>query len=416
MSFVKNTACLLCDSARLAPVMSLESTPLANALDAPPTPTYPLDLDLCLDCQHLQLGISVDPKLLFDDYAYVSPPGMRPHWKEHADQMIRRFSLKPRDLVVEIGSNNGDMLYEYLARGMSVLGFEPAVAIAAIAQTRGVTTDASFFNQDMARSWAAGSHNRAKIVLANNVFAHVRDLHNVMQGVGYVMAPNGVFIAEVQYRADMIEGGYFDTIYHEHQHYHAVAPLAAFFERSGFHLFDVQRITTHGGSIRLFAQRKGGSHREEESVARFRKEEEAEPWDKRIYAFHDRIETARKAFRQILDSFVWGVLNANDKYPRIVGLGCPAKLTTLAYEFGIRPHEIDYVCDDAPTKIGKHTPGTHWPISPFGRILEEPPALAILFAWNYADYLIKRVREICLITGRPAPNFLIPFPTPRVLP
>lgn len=419
MNYTVNNRCLLCNSPSITRVLSLTPTPLANALQTSEqlnSSVYPLDLDLCRGCNHLQLGISVDPKLLFIDYTYTSPPAMRAHWEQHALQMISRFSIPPSALVVEVGSNNGDLLRFYKNAGMRVLGIEPASEISKTATENGIPTVQDFFSYRWAREWRRNvSPEGAKLVLANNVFAHIQDLADVMRGVEAVLQKDGIFIAEVAYRGDMLDQGTFDLIYHEHLHYHAVAPLYAFFDKLGFHLFDVQKIDIHGGSIRVFVQRNGGIQSESHIVSSFIESEITPSWDDRIARFASRIDAGRKDFRTCLDSFIWGILNGGGVTPQIAILGCPAKLTPLTYHFGIHQYDIAYVCDDASTKTGKFTPGMHWPIVPFERLLRDPPSLAIVSAWNYADELMARVKTLFRSAGRSTPYFLIPFPTPQIV-
>lgn len=418
-------ACLLCGSYEIQRVLSLTPTPPANALEvlgaeSAETPVYPLDLDLCQRCQHLQLSVSVDPKILFENYTYVSPPGMNEHWRRHAAEMIPRFALRADDLVVEIGSNNGDLLKWYKDAGMKVLGFEPATKIADGARARGIETARTFFNARDARGLTdalAGRGLAAKLVLANNVMAHIRDLADVVDGVKTILKDDGVFIFEVQYRGDMLAEGYFDCAYHEHVHYHALGPLVRFFAVHGMVLFDVQRIPTHGGSIRCFVQRLvgvGPITQMTPAVTDMLDEEAAVPWSVRLHNFAERVERARYDFRSIFDSFTWALRNAGGT-PKVAVLGAPAKLTTMAYHFGLKADEIAYVCDDAATKIGRATPGTRWVIRPFDHLLDEPPDLAIVAAWNYCDTIIPRVRAMFTDAKRPAPRFLIPFPEPKIV-
>lgn len=422
---VFNDTCLLCESTGVHPALSLTPTPPANALEGgsepgklvipslgKPTPVFRLDVYLCQDCGHLQLGCTVDPEVLFRNYTYVSPPGMLGHWKLHAAQMLSRFQLRHGDLVVEIGSNNGDLLSFYRDAGMRVLGFEPATKIAAAATNRGVPTVTHFFGTDALKAMNPEVRHTAKLVLANNVFAHIRDLRDVVEGVKTILADDGIFIFEVQYRADMLKQNYFDMVYHEHLHYHAVGPLQKFLASCGLHLFDVQSIDTHGGSIRCFAERKTQSTVTQPALLDTVASESALLDMPAYRSFAERIETARYDFRQLLDAFLWGMRNGGGA-PKVAVLGAPAKLTTLAYHFGL--DEVEYVCDDAVEKQGKLTPGKRWPIVPFDRLLEEPVDLAIVGAWNYADGIMQRVKTMFAEKGRPAPRFLIPFPTPRIV-
>lgn len=438
MSFTVNSACALCGT-HTEEVLTLTATPPANALEPPgagtvaipvgsgkvqlSTPVYPLDLRLCSTCGHLQLGVTVDPETLFRGYLYVSPPGMLNHWRLHAAQMIPRFGLKPKDLVCEIGSNNGDLLSFYRDAGMQVLGFEPAKAIVEIAEAHGVPTVETFFTSKIAEKWKFTGG--AKLVLANNVFAHIRDLRDVVDGVKTILAPDGVFIFEVHWRGTLVNDGDWPSIYHEHLHYHTVYSLQKFLASCGMSLFDVQAIDTHNGSIRCFAHQTAhdpnlwyldNGTRTPSAVDTFKaREHELGLFTLPTYTkLAERIERARYEFRQLFDALVWGPINAGGVAPKVAVLGCPAKLTTLAYHLGLSAHEITYVVDDEPLKQGKLTPGKRWPIFPFEHLAKDPPGIALVGAYNYAPQLIARVKKLFEEHGLETPLFINPFPTPRV--
>ena len=421
MSYVTNDKCLLCSGA-VREVLKLTPTPPANCLetiDGEPSATYPLDLMLCESCGHLQLGVSVDPEILFRDYAYVSPKGMQEHWRRHAAQMIPRFSLKHGDLVVDIGSNSGDLLSYYRDAGMHVLGVEPAEQIATGARNRGVDTVTAFFSTNFANTYV--NVRGAKLVCMNNAFAHIRDLRDIVGGVKTILSDDGVFIFEVAWRGATVENCDFANVYHEHIHYHAVKPLRDFLESCDMRLFDVQAIDTHNGSIRCFAKWRsipGGPKVEFEHVEDFINREmfNLGLFGEITYTgLHVRIERARYEFRQLFDALVWGPINAGGVAPKVAVLGCPAKLTTMAYHLGLGPHEVAYVCDDEPRKIGKLTPGLRWPVRSFEALIEDPPGVCIVGAPNYADQLVQRAKALCRSQGITVPTFINPFPTPRVV-
>ena len=416
----QNTCCLLCGGG-VSQVLSLTPTPIANNLEAPGSPpsgaTYPLDLFLCDECGHLQLGVTVDPELLFRNYTYVSPPGMREHWAQHAGHCVPRFGLREGDLVAEAGSNNGDLLREYRDRGMRVLGFEPAAEIAAIARGRSIPTEEEFFTAENAARVADlhALRGTAKLVLANNVFAHLAYLRDFMKAVDVFLAPDGVFVYEVHDRNTLVGQGDWASCYHEHVHYWAVAPAVRFFASLGMHVFDVQPIPTHNGSVRVFVQREGGERKRTEAVGQFvAREYEDGLFERSTYAaLGERVERTRSDFWLLLSALIWAPINAGGSRPRVVVLGCPAKLTTLAYHFGLSSDDVAYVVDDAPTKIGKLTPGLRWPILPFEALLLDPPDICILGAYNYAETLVDRVRSMW--RGRALPVFLNPYPAPHVV-
>jgi len=228
-------SCRLCSSRALERVLSLTPTPPANAFVTAverdrPQPVFPLDLHFCRDCGHVQLLTVVDPRVLFENYVYVSgtSPVFVRHFEAYADDVMRYFSLEHGALAVDIGSNDGTLLGFFQKAGLRILGIDPAKAIAEAATARGIPTIAGFFTPASAARIRA-EHGPAAVITANNVFAHIDDLSGVTEGVRSLLSPDGVFVFEVSYLVDVIEKTLFDTIYHEHLCYHSVRPLIPFF-------------------------------------------------------------------------------------------------------------------------------------------------------------------------------------------
>jgi SAM-dependent methyltransferase len=260
----RRTRCRLCDGSRLDCVLPLCASPIADAYVpaarlSEPQPAYPLDLYLCRDCGHVQNIDVVDPALLFRDYDYVtsSSPGLVQHYRQFAVQVGEQTGLRLGDLVVEIGSNDGSLLEFFRSAGARVLGVDPAVRIATGAAARGIPTIPEFFGSEVAAG-IRRSEGPARVVVANNVFAHADDLADIVAGVRDLLADDGVFVFEVSYLPDIVDRFMFDTVYHEHVSYHSIAPLRRFLERLGMQLYDVERIGSKGGSIRAYAQRLAG--------------------------------------------------------------------------------------------------------------------------------------------------------------
>lgn len=464
---VRHTRCRLCaGDLGDAPVLRLKPTPIANGYETTPAlgaraaferaagafplpmdftpPVYPLDLYLCSHCNHLQLGHVIDAQTLFGNYAYVSPPGMRPHWKTHAEECIARFGLKAGDLVVEIGSNGGDLLREYQRRGMRVLGFEPAKEIAQAAERSGIPTACKFFDAE-AGEWGIGyvrgrytgpSNDprdwpllRAKLVLAANVFAHIDDLDSVVQGIKSLLAEDGIFVFEVQYLLDLVEQGLWDMVYHEHLSYWHVDPMRAFFRRHGLELFDVQRIATHGGSIRCFVKRRNAIVRADgidvifdaPAAGRIATCVAVEHHDGGLYltstyaTLQLKIDETARDVRTFFDNARTRALNLGDPEPTIAGYGAPAKATTLLWQIGLDAVPLSYVVDDEPRKQGKFLPGTAIPIVSSGQLLESRPDYLFILAWNFSQPIVDKVKAMYLEAGRKPPRFVVPLPEFRVV-
>lgn len=394
--------------------MSLTPTPLANdfrtADEGPSDAVFPLDLVLCDDCGHLQLAHVVDPETLYANYLYVSgtSAGFVAHFDRFAESVMASWRdgiaadrARSAPTVVEIGSNDGTLLKAFKARGATVQGVDPARSIAEAATRDGVPTIPAFFNQEIAARLVSETGG-ADIVAANNVCAHVDDLKGLFSAVRAVLRPDGLFVFEVSYRLDVIERMLFDTIYHEHLDYHAVAPLARGLEAAGLRLIAVERVPTHGGSARIFAAPLDGGRPVTASVAAAIDEETAaglftaETY--RVYG--DGIAARGAELRALLAA-------DRDKGRDIAAYGAPAKATTLMFHLGLTGALAPrYIVDDSPLKQGRLMPGTAIPIVTSARLSREPPDTVLILAWNFADPILKTVDW--LLDGRR--RAIVPLP------
>lgn len=401
------TNCRVCRSTRLTRILSLGSTPPANAFLKPeelslPEETFPLELDFCEECSFVQLRHVVSPELLFRNYVYVSStsPTFVAHFKELAGMLHRRFELPREAQVVDIGSNDGVFLKPFKELGMRVLGVDPAVKIAEQATRDGIETLPHFFTPDLALE-IVRTRGNAQLVTATSVFPHVDDLDNLVAGVKTLLTPDGVFVIEAYYLLDLIKKNLFDTIYHEHLSYFTVKTISALFERLEMEVFDVEHTDTHGGSLRVFVQKQGGGHTREASLEQFMKLEDAAG----LYhvdtfrLFNTRIEANKRALVDMLRS-----LKQSGK--RIVGYGAPAKGNTLLNYFGIGLDVLDYIVDDSPWKQGLLTPGTHIPVVSSAKLSEDKPDYVLILAWNFAEQIMARYADR---------SFIIPVPQPVVI-
>ncbi len=399
--------CRLCASPELSLALSLTPTPPANAfVPASETgkrqETYPLDVFLCRSCGHLQLLDVVDPALLFENYVYVSGTSQAfvKHFEAYAGDLLRRFSPRKGSLVLDVGSNDGTLLRFFKEGGMRVLGVDPAREIAAAATRSGIETLPAFFAQDLARRLRQ-SRGSAALITANNVFAHADDLRGFVAGVRELLAPDGVFVFEVSYLADVVAKTLFDTIYHEHLAYHSVRPLRRFLAEQGLELVEALRVAPHGGSLRGIAQRLGDAHPVGASVAEAVALEEGMGLDRMetFRGFAAKIEALKARLQTRLRE-----LKARGK--RIAGFGAPAKATTLMHHFGLGRETIEFVADDSPLKQGLFTPGTHVPVLPPSAIYERRPEVLLILAWNFAEPIMARHKAFRESGG----SFLVPLP------
>jgi SAM-dependent methyltransferase len=389
-------------------VLSLGQTPLANALltkDAldRPEPTFPLDVVMCRVCTLVQITLSVPPERLYAGYAYFS--SFSDAWVSHARQIAERLTvdrqLNDRSLVLEVASNDGYLLQHYQHAGIPVLGIEPADNIARIAEARGIPSIVRFFGLDMAVELRSAG-KMADVIHANNVLAHVPDLRGVISGFKTLLAPGGVVVVEVPYVRDMIERGEFDTIYHEHLCYFSVTALVRLFAAQGLTITQVERLPTHGGSLRIFAERPEDHPASSGTVAQLL-HEEAE-WGISDPGRYDRFASLAE---QIRNDLVNSIADLRSKGRSIAAYGAAAKGATLLNFAGLTTRDIDFVVDRNTHKQGRYMPGAHLPILPVEALLERQPDETILLAWNFADEILAQQAEYLRRGG----HFLIPVPT-----
>jgi SAM-dependent methyltransferase len=388
-------------------VFALEPTPPANAFIPADQKDieqerFPLDVFFCEDCAHVQLLDVVDPRVLFENYVYVSgtSPVFVKHFEDYANDIMVRFSPAQDGLVVDIGSNDGTLLSFFQKAGHSVLGIDPAKDIAARATKAGIETITGFFTQDLAHT-IKSDRGSAAVITANNVFAHIDDLTGVTLGVRDLLSPEGVFVFEVSYLVDVYEGTLFDMMYHEHLAYHSVKPLCQFFEANGMELIEALRVSSHGGSLRGVAQLKGGTHPVGASAGTAVAMEEKLGLDKAetLRGLARKIDGIKNELGDILRK-----LKAEGK--SIAGFGAPAKATTLMYHFGIGPELIDFIVDDSPLKQGLFTPGMHIPVVGSDAIVDKKPDALVILAWNFAKPIMEKHKAFRRAGGQ----FIVPLP------
>ena len=403
--------CRSCGGGDLETVLSLGETPLANSLVAPdrldePEPTFPLDLAFCPACSLVQITETVPPEVLFRDYVYFSSfsDTMLRHATELASELIAERALGPESLVVEAASNDGYLLGIYRSRGVRVLGIEPALNIAAVAQERGVTTIAEFFDSELAARLAAEG-TRADVFHAHNVLAHVAGLNDFVGGIAAVLADDGIAVIEVPYVKDMLDRCEFDTIYHEHLCYFSLTALDALVRRHRLALADVQRVPIHGGSLRLRVGHEGATTPSEAVTALLAEERAWGVTELATYrSFGDRVSELGRDLVALL-----GRLRSDGA--RIAAYGAAAKGSTLLNVFGIGPETVEFVADRSTHKQGRYMPGVRIPIAAPERLLAEMPDYVLILAWNLADEVIAQQDDYRRRGGR----FILPVPVPEVL-
>jgi SAM-dependent methyltransferase len=391
--------------------LSLGEQPLANALRPldeadVPEPRFPLDVAFCTTCSLAQLTVSVPPSVLFQEYPYFSSYSdtVVANASDLVERLVGEYALDGADLAMEIASNDGYLLQHYQRCGVPVLGVDPAENVAAVAVAHGVPTRCEFFDLSLADELRAADQ-RASVLHANNVLAHVPDVAAVVQGIARVLRGDGRAVIETPYVRDLVDKIEFDTIYHEHLFYYSVTSLCRLLVANGLEPAAVERIPIHGGSLRVFAQLPGAADADP-SVAAILEEEAALGIDSAGYFrdFASRVDALLVELRELLAG-----LRAQGR--RIAGYGAAAKATVLLNALGVGSETIEFVADRNPHKQGRLIPGTRIPIVPAEWLLEERPDDTVLFSWNFADEVLAQQAEYRTRGGR----FVIPIPSPRVI-
>lgn len=378
---MKIDKCRLCQGKLSEPKIKFPPTPLANEFlkTLEPQELFPLEVCVCESCEHYQLNESIDPERMFRNYFFVAGTSAVnvEHFKQYAIHMVEKFDLKPGDRILDIASNDGVLLREFLNLKMSVLGIDPAVNIAVEATKSGIPTIPEFFTEERADIMLK-QHEKFKVITANNVFAHVPNLADFTKGVKKLLKSDGIFSFEVSYFGDVVDKNLFDTIYHEHSSYHTITPLIQCFYKHDMELFRVERISNHGGSIRCFVKHSYGNT--ESSVEDLKMNEL--DIGKRVTKLSMDIRLLGLELREKLRDY-------KEQKKSIAIYGAPAKATTLMYALGIREDWIDFAVDDAPLKQGTYMPGKHIPVYPTQALIECKPDVILILAWNFSDSIMK---------------------------
>lgn len=404
--------CRVCGLDDRLDVISFGSVPLANGFLDPSArhrgeQTYPVDVVVCRECRLMSLRHVVDPEVLFRDYVYVSSSSetMARHMRRIVELCVRRAALTPDALVVELGSNIGSQLSLFRAAGMRVLGVDPARNLAEIAAGRRIETIPAFFGPAVAGP-IARERGPAKLVLGRQCLAHIDDVHNVLDGVDAVLAPDGVLVIEVPYLVDLLEGNQFDTIYHEHLSYFSVGTLSRLFADHDMRLVDVERVAVHGGSIVVSAVRAASATAPRPSVAESLALEDrlALATERPYLEFAERTRRVTAAIGDLVRE-----LAADGK--RVAGYGAPSKGAALLQYCGLGAGEVEFCSDTTDLKHGKMLPGSRIPVWSPERARAFPPDYYLLLAWNYAEEITRNERRFLERGGR----FIVPIPEPRVV-
>ena len=405
--------CRFCKAPLHETFADLGMTPMSNSFVSPERagamePFYPLHAYVCNACRLVQLEEFESPQAIFGDYLYFS--SYSESWLRHAEAyaaaMTARFGLGADATVVEIASNDGYLLQYFKQRGMTVLGVEPAANVAAVAVEKGIPSEVAFFG----RETAARLRDRGvapDLIASNNVLAHVPDINDFVAGFAALLKFGGVWTVEFPHLLRLMQETQFDTIYHEHFSYlslHVVQRIAA---HHGLRVFDVEKLSTHGGSLRVFSCHADAGHVEGPGVAAVLAEERAAglEGDEAYRAFARQVVAAKSSLLRFL-------IDAQEQGKRVAAYGAPAKGNTLLNYCGVGPELVAFTVDRSPHKQGMLLPGTRIPIRAPEAILEEKPDYVLILPWNLQDEIMGQMAAVRDWGGK----FVVPIPTTRILP
>lgn len=405
--------CRHCKTPLLHVFLDLGHAPPSNAylsrerLNGPEM-TFPLRLRVCDKCWLVQTEDFTEADSLFDaEYAYFSSTSKS--WLDHAarytDAMIGRFGLDAESHVIEVASNDGYLLKNFVAAGVPCLGIEPTASTAAAAEALGIPVMREFFGAALGKRLAEEGR-AADLIAGNNVYAHVPDINDFTQGLAAALKPGGVITLEFPHLMRLVEFCQFDTVYHEHFSYLSLLTVSQIFAAAGLRVFDVEELPTHGGSVRVYGCHVGASHPETAAARAILAEERARGMDDR--AFYEGFQARADAVKDGLLRFL---LDAKRDGKTVAGYGAAAKGNTLLNYGGVKPDLLPFICDAAPSKQGKVMPGSHIPIMAPEVLEQDAPDYVLILPWNIADEVRRQLAGLGAVGAR----FVVAVPEVRVL-
>ena len=403
-------SCQVCHSGGLESVFFLGYLPPVNQMrrigERPAEqPAYPAELLYCPKCHLVQLGLVVDPEILFPpEYPYTSGTTkiLRENFAELYVETRSMFPLTSEDLIVDVGSNDGTLLSNFHKGGHRVRGIEPSL-VGKLANERGISTWISFFGRSIATR-ARNEEGPAKIVTATNVFAHIENVHEVLESIKLMLDEKGIFISESHYLMSLLETLQYDTIYHEHLRYYSLHSLEYLLKSEGLEIIHARRIPTHGGSIRVYAARAGAYPQQSSVATILREESSAGIGAERLREFKRRAVLSKLELHALLAS----IKKSNGS---IYGIGAPSRASTLINYAGLDDGILDCVLEvEGSLKVGKYMPGTVIPVMEESRLFKDQPEYALLLSWHIAEELVPK-----LTAKGFHGQYIVPLPSPRIV-
>lgn len=400
--------CRACGNKKLHTFLSLGSMPIPNGFIKKqniekPEKKYPLKACLCLECYLVQLTHIIPPQIMFKNYLYVPSASntMVSHFKKLADKLLKK--LKPK-FVVDIGSNDGTLLSNFQNKGIKVLGVDPAENIAKEANKRGINTYNGYFDKATTKH-ILNLYGKADIVTATNVVAHIDDLKGLFANVKLILCESGIFVIEAPYILDLIENNEFDTIYHEHLSYLSIHPLRKLLKKSNLKIIDIEKQQIHGGSMRIYIAHSRSKYKAQTNLNKILQLERVS--NLQSISYYDDFACRVKSIKANLTNLL-SKLKKEGKI--IVGYGASAKGNVLLNYCKITSDTLDYIVDSTPYKQGKYTPGTHIPIYPEDKLMQNNPDYVLILSWNFIDEIIGKNKEYIKRGGK----FIVTIPYLRI--
>ena len=408
-----NISCLNCGAELNHSFADLGTAPPCNDIIRPEElekgqKHFPLHAYVCANCLLVQVGACVSPEEIYKNYSYFS--SYSDSWLKHAsdyvDMMIEKYGITKQDFVVEIASNDGYLLQYFKQKEIPILGVEPSETVAREAMKKGIPTEMKFFGEETARNLQK-KYQPADLIIGNNVLAHVPKINDFIEGLRIMLAEHGIMTFEFPHLKQLVENNQFDTIYHEHFFYYSLHAVQSLFQKHGFKIFDVEELSTHGGSIRIFVTRETNSdYTISESMWRMLQQEKENGYlDVSFY------ETFNRNVRQTKRDILKLLIDVKNQGNTIVGYGAPGKGNTLLNYCGIGRDFLDYTVDRSPFKQGKYLPGSLIPILHPDKIKETKPDYVLILPWNLKEEIMQQIDYITEWGGK----FIIPIPKPEII-
>jgi len=411
---LKNSKCRFCESEKITKIIDFGEVGLAGGFLLPSQfskeKTYSQELVFCEDCYLLQIINKVDSKLLFKDYFYFSSAiaTLRRHFREYAEEVTKEFLIPDKSIVLEIGCNDGILLKPFVELGIkTVIGIDPSSNVISTIKDPNIITINDFLTEKLAKS-IVSKYGKIDLICANNVFAHINDMHDITKAIKKLLKPNGVFIFEVHYIGSLIDEVQYDMIYHEHIYYYSLITLQKFFSKFDLEIFNIKPIPIHGGSMRYYVRKKNNQKNEKISlkVLNLQKNE----LEKGYNVKETFLNYAKEVNRTKLN--LMSLLNKikNEK-KMIVGYGASGRANTLIQYCKIDNNFLDYIIDDSPMKQGYHTPKSHLEIKSRDALKKDTPDYILIFAWSFFNEIIEK--NISYL--HKGVRFIIPLPEVKII-